>query len=321
MTIITRSALIEGEKGDLYKQFSAEIKSLEADRTVRFTITNGDRDRDNDTINPAGWDLESYRKNPVVLWAHDQRSLPVAKATALKMVDVQHTPAGHQGKLTADTQFMTDEEYQFGATVYRLIKGGYLNAVSVGFNPIEWKYREDGKDRGIDFLKQELMEYSVVPVPSNRGALAEAKSAGIDLAPLYDWAESVLDHSEDAVVVRMSGTSRELIEQARKEADPKGRVSLLVRGFAPEAAPVVEVDAIMTRFAESVEAATKRIEAAAREFESLSDDLPEGDGKKDTTPACGCGCGSPDDTGESKGVTADLVADVIREMARKQAAE
>ena len=320
MTIITRNALIEGEKGDLHKQFSAEIKAIEGkDRTVRFTITNGDRDRDNDTINPAGWELEAYLKNPVVLWAHDQRSLPVGKASALKMVDVHHTPTGHQGKMDADAQFTSDEEYAFGATVHRLVMGGYLNAVSVGFNPIEWKYREDGKDRGIDFLKQELMEFSVVPVPSNRGALVSAKSAGIDLAPLYDWAESVLDHSEDAVVVRMSGTSRELIEQARKEADPKGRVSLLVRGFAPEAAPVVEVDAIMTRFAESVEAATKRIEAAAREFESLADDLP--DGNKDTTPACGCGCGSSGDTGESKGVTADLVADVIREMARKQAAE
>ena len=40
------------------------------DRTMTFVISNGGVDGDNDTIDPSGWDLENFRRNPVVLWSH-----------------------------------------------------------------------------------------------------------------------------------------------------------------------------------------------------------------------------------------------------------
>ena len=43
----------------------------------------------------------------------------------------------------------------------------------------------------MDFLEQELYEFSIVPVPSNPDAMREAK--GVDLAPLVGWAEETLD--------------------------------------------------------------------------------------------------------------------------------
>ena len=46
------------------KQFST------IDRTVRFTISTGDVDRDNDTIDPQGWELAQFEKSGVVLWDH-----------------------------------------------------------------------------------------------------------------------------------------------------------------------------------------------------------------------------------------------------------
>ena len=45
-----------------------------------FVISNGSIDRDFDTINPDGWNLENYRKNPVVLWNHEWDDPPVAKS-------------------------------------------------------------------------------------------------------------------------------------------------------------------------------------------------------------------------------------------------
>lgn len=316
MTVIKRDAFIDGEKGELIKQFSAEVKALDDDsRTAQFIITTAEKDRDGDTINPAGWDLENYKKNPVVLWAHDQRSPPVAKATSIKMVDVHHTPSGNGGRLESMAEFADEETYKFADTVYRLVKGKFLNAVSVGFSPSEWKFRE-GEDRGIDFLKQELLEYSVVPVPANAGALVRAKEMGIALDPMYQWAEDILDHSDDMVVVRMSGVEREVLEQARKIADPKQRMSVLAKGLNSQPAEE-KVDELLNKFAQSIENATKRIESAATEFEEIH-------GEEKESSSCSCGkCKGNEE--EDKGAETDeidyheLVTDAIKALAARKA--
>ena len=66
----------------LRKQFSSDVEVVD-DRNVKFIITTGDADRENDVIDPAGWDLSSYLKNPVVMFAHDYGSLPVARTILL----------------------------------------------------------------------------------------------------------------------------------------------------------------------------------------------------------------------------------------------
>ena len=44
-------------------------------------------DRDGDTIDPRGWQLDDYRKNGVVLFGHDSRSIPVGKTTTIGLVN------------------------------------------------------------------------------------------------------------------------------------------------------------------------------------------------------------------------------------------
>jgi HK97 family phage prohead protease len=175
----------------LRQGFTSEIKILEdTERTARFTISTDSEDRDKDTISITGWKLENYRKNPVVLWAHMYWQPPVGKAIELTI---------SEHKLISTAKFTSQEEYEFGAMVYRLIKGGYLNATSVGFQPLKWSYSEERRGRygpAVDFLEQELLEYSVVPVPANPEALIEARSLGIDIAPLKGWAMQVLEETE-----------------------------------------------------------------------------------------------------------------------------
>ena len=62
--------------------------------------------------------------------------------------------------------------------IRRLVEAGILKSVSVGFQPIESRPRED-KSGGVLFVKQSLVETSLVSVPSNPNALAVAKSLGI----------------------------------------------------------------------------------------------------------------------------------------------
>ena len=171
----------------LHKGFVAEeIKVIEAERAIRFVISTSDIDRDRDTIDVNGWELTDFQRNPVVLFGHNYYEPPVARA-------LETTIEG--GRLKSLAQFPTADVYAFADTIYRMLKAGYLNATSVGFRPIQWVYNEER--RGMDFKRQSLLEYSVVPIPSNPNALIESRSNGTiteEDAKLYlQWAEHVLD--------------------------------------------------------------------------------------------------------------------------------
>lgn len=82
--------------------------------------------------------------------------------------------------MKGDIEFADAETYPFADTVHRFYKGGFLNAVSVGWLPLEWSASKDRtRPGGIDFTKAELLEVSCVPVPSLPTALAEARARGI----------------------------------------------------------------------------------------------------------------------------------------------
>jgi HK97 family phage prohead protease len=162
--------------------------------TITFCASDGVTDRAADTINPAGWDLTNYLKNPVILWAHDDCDLPVGKAVNVYMQD---------GKLFVEVKFTSAEEYDFGARVETLVRGGFLNAVSVRFAPSEYQWNGLG---GIDYLKQELLEVSVVPIPCNPRALLDpTKALGAqlqvqkDFTPKAEMREALLAYAKDTM--------------------------------------------------------------------------------------------------------------------------
>jgi HK97 family phage prohead protease len=161
------------------KQIIAPADIIESDkRVLRFTISTDSVDRERDSIAIAGWDLSNYRKNPVVLWGHDSERLPIGRG-----FDV----AVEGGALKASVEFIPDDLPEGGAfaeSVYRLARGGFIAATSVGFRPLKWTYSTD-KDRGaddwfpgIDFQEQELVELSIVTVPANPEALLDAPLPG-----------------------------------------------------------------------------------------------------------------------------------------------
>lgn len=185
--------------------FAAEVKAGDGDsRTLSFTISTESVDRMGDTIAVDGWKLEAYRKNPVVLWAHDSSSLPVGKAPKVWTEKLA---------LKADAEFTPPGMARFNDTVFDMYKGGFLSAVSVGFVPLKYAFTDDPQRRyGIDFLEQELLEFSCVPVPANAEALVEGRSAGMDLEPLLDWAEQTL-RADDARVLRLADSVLGATEQ------------------------------------------------------------------------------------------------------------
>lgn len=130
--------------------------------TVSFVASTSSPDRYGDIIDQKGWILENYKKNPVVLLNHDSNQLPIGKGHVHVRDD----------KLVIDVQF--DQEDERAREVERKAKKGFMNAVSVGFRPLESKSRselpEDNKyygKRGMYYSKSELLEVSIVTIPAN----------------------------------------------------------------------------------------------------------------------------------------------------------
>lgn len=142
------------------------------DRVLRFVISTASPDRENDTIALDGWDLTAYRLNPVVLWGHEQEHLPIGKAISIEIED---------GALKASVEFVAADVPHVGdkaEAVLRLCKDGFLSATSVGFRPLEYDIaneRDDGEGwfPPMNFIRQELLEFSIVTVPCNPEALIE----------------------------------------------------------------------------------------------------------------------------------------------------
>jgi HK97 family phage prohead protease len=159
----------------VHKVMDFEVnRTDEQNRTFWAVASSPMVDRQGDLIEPSGWEFANFLKNPVIPWAHDYASPPVARALAVKV---------EQGRLLFKAQFPTAEEYAFADTIYRLYKGGYLRAFSVGFAPLESEaatHRVGGRSlSGTRYLKQELYEISCVTLPANPEALVALGLEGL----------------------------------------------------------------------------------------------------------------------------------------------
>jgi len=188
----------------LRKEFVSEVEAGEDDRTIKFVISTGDPDREKDIISPDGWNTSNYLKNPVVLFAHDYGSLPVARATNVKL---------ENGNLVAEAEFADAALNPMAEQVYQMLREGFLRGASVGFRPLDFTYNE--QRGGVDFTQQELLEFSVVPVPANPGALMSA-SAEANAATLKQWATKTLELLEPELKAPVSDQLDDFLDTIRK---------------------------------------------------------------------------------------------------------
>ena len=158
-----------------------------------FIASTATLDRYHEVIEPDGWRLESYRRNPVFQNAHNYGDILFTLGKALS---TEVRTIGNRAALCQRIQFAT-EVNPVARIAYGLYKGGFLNAVSVGFIPLRW---EDGGNSAADgqsapaarrrYLEQELLEVSAVAIPANPDALAlGVKSGAVSKSDLRDTLE------------------------------------------------------------------------------------------------------------------------------------
>jgi HK97 family phage prohead protease len=249
-----------------YKHYTAAIEPG-TERKMSFLITTASVDRDGDTIDPKGWDLSSYTKNPVVLWAHDYSQPPIGRA-----INIQATQDG----LKADVEFVPQGMSPFADMIHDMCKGGFLNATSVGFRGMDHDKAKD-RERGYDFKKQELLEFSIVPVPSNPEALAQrgVKNAQLQkyAKAMRHWTKEVLGDDAPKLDAEKFDNLADAIAKAMKDEPKKEEKT---EGTKPDyAAIAVEVAKILN--AEKKDISTDVLDIKTVEPEILWDniDLPE----------------------------------------------
>lgn len=152
--------------------------------------------RDGGVIPVSAWDMDAYRRNPVVLLAHGlgaDAAFPIGRA--------EWTVADRRaGELRQGWRF--HEENEASGTAKSLYLNGFMRSASVGFRLHEWReptaeeaealQAELGAPEPPRWIAEraELLEVSAVAVPSDPDALAldwalsDARRAGLEVGPL-----------------------------------------------------------------------------------------------------------------------------------------
>jgi HK97 family phage major capsid protein/HK97 family phage prohead protease len=137
---------------------------------LEFVLSDATVDRYGDIVDPAGWDLRNFKKNPIALFGHSS-SFPIGTWADLRV---------EGGKLIGRLKLASKGTSARIDELISLVEQGILRAVSVGFRPMEAEPIDKGQPYGAQrYKKQELLETSLVSVPANPAAIALAKSLNV----------------------------------------------------------------------------------------------------------------------------------------------
>lgn len=141
------------------------VRSIDEDnRRVQVVVSTGDLARDDAIIDQSGWVFDNYDRNPVVLWAHDDRSLPIAKAIPALRVQTEN-------ELIETHEFATHPRAE---EVWQAVRGGFVNATSVRWLPGKTSTKQlNGRSVLVFTQGHELLESSYVPIPADPGCLVQ----------------------------------------------------------------------------------------------------------------------------------------------------
>lgn len=173
-----------------------ELRATDEERRmVEFVASTGAVDTYGTVLPPDLWNLSRYARNGVVGYQHD-----IYYSDDPDNVIGRGEAYTANGELLIRIFFEPAELNPKADKVYRKVLFGSINAVSVGFRataPGHWGRKADGEDPDVYYYNgQELMEVSVVNVPSNPDAVK--RSAAEELAR-YERQEETKQSEEEGV--------------------------------------------------------------------------------------------------------------------------
>ena len=138
-----------------------EVNSI---KDGEFTMSDFGLNRLGMKVDPDGWNIKNYKKNPVLLWNHDDNIPAIGNMKNVRVVDK---------KLVGKPVFADKETDQFAWSIGQKVEQGILTSGSVGFQTkkIEVKEKKNGGEPDIISREQELFEFSIVNLPALTSAV------------------------------------------------------------------------------------------------------------------------------------------------------
>lgn len=167
----------------------------EETRTVEFVISDETRDRHGTVIPIKSWEIKNYNKNGIVGYQHDvyggwgepNPDLILGRGEAYV----------EDGKLIGRITFEPAEINPLAEKIFQKVLHGTLKATSVGFREtVRGAWGEDeeavnGKNPTYYFGQVELLEFSIVNIPSNPNALRRTVEKDEELDRIAELTEEV----------------------------------------------------------------------------------------------------------------------------------
>jgi hypothetical protein len=164
----------------------------EETRTVEFIISSAARDRHDSILNMKGWNLENFNRNPIVGYQHNVYGGNMCNAANPDDVLGPGRAYLEKDLLIGEVVFETKDINPQAEKIFRKVLNGTLRATSVGFLEVgqgELKKTVDEKgnvtDQVYHFAGQELLEFSIVNIPSNPEAVGRSLANHTEAAMGY----------------------------------------------------------------------------------------------------------------------------------------
>ena len=278
-------------------------------------------DRGDEIIATDAWELDNFKKNPVILFNHGFDKLggtPVGRAT-----EVRATDDGLYLKVKMSNSQAPDIKM-----VRDLVEERILKAFSVGFSPKQVNTIEIAGKSVRNISKAELFEVSIVGVPMNQDSLFELSEKTLATLSFKDIKSGILKSkgasraAEIEAMIPADGDRKaflrklainatlpetELLEMLAGDLD----VSDVVYNTATMLSKAMDLEAMLREALEKLEEGADANEVAAALAEGLSgakteesEEDGEGDTKEDADKE-GESSGSGEKEGESPGVSAE----------------
>lgn len=242
-----------------------EARSLdEASRSVDYVCSTEALDS-HESIVRQNWRLDRYRMNPVVLFAHDKRSIPIGTASNVRV---------ENGRLMARVTFATAEVSEDADECWRAVKAGLMRGISVGFYPHSYRWESDNDVERLVLDDNELLELSVCAVPSNPETLAQRSAS---LATLRAQALAQRPAPKDTPAMTQEEIKALRDEVASRAANETRLAADLAASKAAHDAAVADLSAARTDLAsarsevESLRAATIKLNDEADALKTRAD--------------------------------------------------
>jgi len=137
---------------------------------IPWVLSTYSVDTDLERIDPKGWNLKEYKKNPVVLWSHEWWTPAIGMMLSTRVKDE---------KLIGKVVFDPKEVDPFSCMIAEKVVRGTVRAGSVGFKSDRIEIVEEDDKKEAAYLihrKQTLFEFSIANLGANKDALAESRS-------------------------------------------------------------------------------------------------------------------------------------------------